>query len=510
MENPSNPSKTGLPATRRDVESSASESVAPLPLPKSGELPSPRDFRAVEMVPPSISFREEPATAIPSLAYNCPACGNVFASAVPGEARFCASCSSWVAIPGVKPIENTAENPDEKEPTTRTARKRIERTGDFKFKPFVLPDAAASQLEFERESLPEADSQQSQAPYLQAGPSVRKYGLGIAIVAVLLIFSAFTWGVVGLRKQYSAPNRSEPEPVSLAVLRSQAHVDAEETLRVFLSDSSVGTRAEWLIGGSELEQAIAEQAALAEASPGPGLPVFAETDYITAAELSEQDIRRGIYSLIYEPLEDVANLLGGPLLPADVSSGIEAPSFLEAAAAMDSLSRPAPRRALAIFVLQGDRMLLDWHVFVQTWNRSFSEFRDGELGEGPTRFRVLIAKDHRVFENNESFGNEIYRLWDPLHSQDVIRIQIDPHHPVAVQLRRDADELDANPDIAFMPRTATVDLSRDPDTQAVSLDKIVCWEFLGVGTQDVSESITTESKSPSIRTSGRINSSSGE
>jgi len=206
--------------------------------------------------------------------------------------------------------------------------------------------------------------------------------------------------------------------------------------------------------------------------PKPG-----ELDEISSLPLSAEDFQKGIAGLIYQRDPSVDLLPMNPL----IALGDRAAGPLEQMAMTSTLQGKKPRQALALFKRKDDRMLLDWDLFVQTWDRSLAAFRDGELGNGPMRFRVLVASDLPVFENGETLESAVFRLQDPLYVEDVIRVQtkcFSPEERKLLEFNRASRGTSAR---VGQARTATLDLIRDPESGRVKISRFVCWEFLGIG-----------------------------
>jgi len=211
---------------------------------------------------------------------------------------------------------------------------------------------------------------------------------------------------------------------------------------------------------------------------GPALPPLSAFDILSPGSLSEEDLRRGILLLLYQTTIESAPSPGIPRLPAGMQLAPNPAGVFAASSATDGPRPRTPRRALAFFRQDSQRIRLDWEVFIQTWDRSLAAFRDGRLGDGPMRFRVVIVRGAPTPESAGPTPSENFCLLDPLHAQDMIQIKVDSSAAPAPQL---AAMLAQNPDAASKPWAATLDLKRDPQTGLIYVHRFVCHEFLGLG-----------------------------
>ena len=379
-----------------------------------------------------------------------------------------------------KADESELEESSEKAKVSR----RFQRTGVWEFKPFVYTEDLEPTPDWDRSIVSVADDSTTPEASPAMSPNVPKYvpygfadtsrrGLWLTLgVGTMLVVIAEGAGVyVWFR---DAKPVAEGPVANLTDLSARANESAKVALSGFLAAKDASSLAERVIDGEKKLPAIERYLKENGSFPKPG-----ELDEISSLPLSAEDSKRGIAGLIYQrdPSVDLLPTNSLSLLPlASRKAGSIDPM------AMVSMSQgKKPRQALALFKRKDDRMLLDWDLFVQTWDRSLAAFRDGELGNGPMRFRVLVASDIPVFENGETMESAVFRMQDPLYVEDVVRVQtkcFSPEERKLLEFNRTSSGTSAR---VGQTRTATLDLVRDPESGRVGISRFVCWEFLGIG-----------------------------
>lgn len=405
-----------------------------------------------------------------------PSLPRVSASREPG------ACSAPV-IP-VKLEAEAGESILEEDSEKAKASRRFQRTGVWEFKPFVYTENLEPTPDWDKSIVPNADDASSTSGATAAPtllPNVPKYvpygfadtsrrglwltlGLSTVLVSMAAIAGVYVWS-------RDAKPAADGPISNLTDLSAKANESAKLALSGFLTAQDAASLAEYVIDGEKKLPAIERYLKKNGAFPKPG-----ELDEISSLPLSPGDSKKGIAGLIYrrDPSVD--------LLPTNsIPLAVQTAGPLERLAMVSSLQGKKPRQALALFKRQGDRMLLDWDLFVQTWDRSLAAFRDGELGNGPMRFRVLVASDIPVFENGETLENAVFRMQDPLCVEDVIRVQtqcFSAEERRLLEFDRTSSGTSAR---VGQARTATLDLIRDTESGRVEISRFVCWEFLGIG-----------------------------
>ncbi len=356
---------------------------------------------------------------------------------------------------------------------------RINRTGNFTFRPLGLEDIPNRLPAFDQE-LPESDPPRPSFPRNSTTTrSARITALRLKVVATVLLVVVATVVASGWslrdKKQQNLPVTVLP----VEELRMKLQAGALESLKAILAADDPAAIAKHLIGGAEMIPAIQDRLK----SAGPFQPL-SEEDVVSTIPMDESDLRRSFSGFHYQAALNDAMSLDSPLLTAGMASGSDGLSLLEGAAVIGNITAPAPRQAIALFAERKGQHLLDWDLFIQTWDRTLIAFSDGELGDGPLPFRVIMSRDKPVFANGESVDKPIIRMRDPLHATDILRVQVDTNDPPDVLLRPTPQALEKDPDAAVRERTATVSLLRDPETGRISIERIICWEYLGLGGWD--------------------------
>jgi len=400
--------------------------------------------------------------------------------------RVSASCQCGACSAPVK-LEAEEQGADELEGNESEAlvSRRFQRTGLWEFKPFVFtefleptPEWDKSIVAFDADPfVPEGSGAAAFSPHMPAyvpygfADAPRRglwlsLGLGMVLVLMAVVAGVYVWS----REPSSADGTSVvPDIVDFS---ARVNESAKLTLSGFLTAENAPSLAARVIDGEtklpEIKRYLAQNGALSK----PG-----ELDEISSIPISKDDLKRGIAGLIYQQDPPVDLMPMNPLIP--LAAKTVGP--LEQMAMASTLQGKKPRRALALFKRKGEQMLLEWDLFVQTWDRTLAAFRDGELGDGPMRFRVLVAADIPVSENGETLGSAVFRIQDPLHTEDIIRVQtkcFSSEERRLLEYDRTTPGMSAR---VGSSRTATLDLVRDPATGRIEISRFVCWEFLGIG-----------------------------
>jgi hypothetical protein len=360
---------------------------------------------------------------------------------------------------------------------------RFKRSGVFVFKPFVYTEDLEPTPDWDK-SIPPAAGTSAVAeiavspsmsvkvpeyvPYGIADTSRRGLWLTLGLGSTLVLMAAIAGGYVWYR---DAKPAADGPVSSLADLSAKANESVKVAFSGFLTAEDAQSLADRVINGEKKLPTIERYLEKNGSFPKPG-----ELDEISFLPLAPGDSKKGIAGLIYRR-DSPVDLLPTNSMPLAVQTA----GPLERLAMVSSLHEKKPRRALALFKRKDDQMLLEWDLFVQTWDRSLAAFRDGELGNGPMRLRVLVASDIPVFENGETLESAVFRMQDPLHTEDVIRVQT---QCFSHEERRLLEFDRTSPGISARlgkARTATLDLVRDPETGRIDIARFVCWEFLGLG-----------------------------
>jgi hypothetical protein len=251
---------------------------------------------------------------------------------------------------------------------------------------------------------------------------------------------------------------------------------AAERLDAFIGASDLEEKARNVVGGvsriSDMRELYGAAAPSDADTPASSFSHF---------DLEEFDKERGIFLMRYErPAQFDIREFFRPVAPIEVQYRVEQPDLLlSSVASLDNFSME-PVRVMAFFKLEGDGLLLDWDVFVQTKNRTLLEFVSSPQPGEVKSFRVVVNEDVQSTGQPDLSKVRYYRFADPAHTGDYVKV------PVAVSSREGRILQSLNwigmPGRGIPSQTATVRLAwaEGPDPQ-VELREVVCWEFLGLG-----------------------------
>ncbi len=251
---------------------------------------------------------------------------------------------------------------------------------------------------------------------------------------------------------------------------------ATEQLRGFMEAATPEEKAPYVIGGeSRLEEMRAFYAE--EEFDDGDIPLTA----FMHNELDMPDRQRGIFVMSYErPAQFSIREFFRPVAPLEVQYRVEEPDLLLSSFAMLENFAMDPVRVIAYFKQEGDTLMLDWEVFVQTKYRLMREFTSFPRPGTSRMFRVNIQEDIPDSLHADPELVRYYRIADPSNARDYVKVPV----AVASVLGRTLSELNwIGGEVGETPvRTATVVLGwttgADPKLR---LEELVCWEFLGLG-----------------------------
>ncbi|MBB5351743.1 hypothetical protein HNR46_001982 [Haloferula luteola] len=302
-------------------------------------------------------------------------------------------------------------------------------------------------------------------------------GLGVLAVAALFL------GSLGWRQSRVIAEETEITPNlsfdDFVVAHESLKREAAESFARFLAEEDALGKCRWLLGETRRLQELEDYL-----ESGGRFPVVTEGDQFHLSPMVLPDLKKGYLAIQYVPVELVELSLEKPILPSEVSSGAEAPGFLEEATmASVTVQQGRPNRAaLLVYQRRGERLLLDWEIFFQTWNRRLAAFRDGDLGDGPMRFCVLVSEDVAVSANGETRANSIFRIEDPVHEADHVRVEMMSFDPSLGPMRPVTTGQNVTDPLEMAkPRAATLDLKRDPKSGKVVIARFVGWGISGFG-----------------------------
>lgn len=241
--------------------------------------------------------------------------------------------------------------------------------------------------------------------------------------------------------------RNDAAAKEVNYLRDGWQKDAARVLRGYLAAKSAAEKLPFVLRGGELGEKIEDfhRGGINDDSDTPA-------DSFAINELTEDDRKRGIFMMIYQQ-------------PSAKDTATE------------------PQRVHAFFKRTSEGLKLDWEMFAQTKYRTLQKFVGRpEIGQTGV-FRVLMMED-ALDKNRAIAGMRTFRIVDPAHSTDPVRInvKVDSDAGRALSLVKWSSTEGNRP----VTRTATLELrwSGQPSAPELEISRLVCWEFLGLGGQE--------------------------
>lgn len=263
--------------------------------------------------------------------------------------------------------------------------------------------------------------------------------------------------------------------------------DAYKLLKDYMAATTSAEKVPYVLNGDRL-------AAKIEDFYGGGIINDTDTpaDGFSVYELTEEDRRRGLFMMIYDlpPQFDMKEFFR-PLASLEVQYGVDEADLLLSTLARVGNFALEPMRVHAFFKRTTKGLKLDWEIFAQTKYRTFQNFVElPEVGQTAV-FRVFIVED--VPEKGRAVaGTRTYRMVDPANTTDTARVnvKIDSETGRVLSLINWRDTKENHP----ITKTATVELKwvGEPDVPELSINRFICWEFLGLGGQETPATASTK------------------
>jgi hypothetical protein len=271
----------------------------------------------------------------------------------------------------------------------------------------------------------------------------------------------------------------DPAAQEAAYLRVGWQKDAQQLLAKYIQASTVEERLPLVIHGEamrgRLEKFYADDTVSDLDAPAAGFSAY---------ELSEEDAKRGFFMMVYDqPPQFKMKEFFMPLANLEVQYGVDEADMLLSAVSRAGNFSMEPLRVHAFFLRTPEGLKLDWEIFTQTKYRTLRNFVElpavGQTGV----FRVLIVED--VPRQGDAVeGERTYRIEDPANASDSARINVRVDSEVGRALSR--INWRGTKDKKPMAETATLELKWQGggDTLDLSIQRFICWEFLGLGGQE--------------------------
>ena len=263
--------------------------------------------------------------------------------------------------------------------------------------------------------------------------------------------------------------------------------DAYKLLKDYMAATTSAEKVPFVLNGEQLAPKI-------EDFYGGGVINDTDTpaDGFSVYELTEEDRKRGLFMMIYDlpPQFDMKEFFR-PLASLEVQYGVDEADLLLSTLARVGNFALEPMRVHAFFKRTPKGLKLDWEIFAQTKYRTFQNFAElPEVGQTAV-FRVFIVED--VPEKGRAVaGTRTYRMVDPANTTDTARVnvKVDSETGRILSLINWRDTKENHP----ITKTATVELKwiGEPDAPELSINRFICWEFLGLGGQETPATASTK------------------
>ena len=264
--------------------------------------------------------------------------------------------------------------------------------------------------------------------------------------------------------------------------------EARQVLSSFLAADTPAGKAAFSIRGSELLPQMT-------AFYGEGAIDDSDTPVsgFSVETLPAEDHKRGIFRMVYDqPPQFEMREFFRPLAPLEVQFGVREPDLLLSSLAKASNFSSEPVKVEVFFKRQPDGLKVDWETFVQTKHRTFRTFTELPDPGRSGIFRLFAVEDVPE-KGRASQGTKTYRLVDPAHKTDSVRVEV----PVDSELGRSLSILNWRGVEGARPVTKTVTLELEWTREAsprLAIKRFICWEFLGIGGQAVDGSAASGGK----------------
>ena len=313
----------------------------------------------------------------------------------------------------------------------------------------------------------------------------------LLVVLALILAGGGVWYFAAqeLGKNITPPvvqsHLGDPAVAEANYIRVGWQKDAGKLLKDYMAATTAAEKVPFVLNGEQLAPKI-------EDFFGGG--VINDTDTpaegFSVYDLTEEDRKRGLFMMIYDlpPQFDMKEFFR-PLASLEVQYGINEADLLLSTLARVGNFALEPMRVHAFFKRTGEGLKLDWEIFAQTKYRTFQNFVElPEVGQTGT-FRVFIVED--VPEKGRAVvGARTYRMVDPANTTDIARVNVKVDSEIGriLSLINWRDTKENHP----ITKTATVELKwiGEPNAPELSINRFICWEFLGLGGQEKSATVT--------------------
>jgi len=308
-------------------------------------------------------------------------------------------------------------------------------------------------------------------------PADRKEGgAGLLWGLATLVFLALLAGGFFLFKGAKVePVESSTETPMDRPASGRVDEKALDVLNRFLSASSLEEKAKYVIGKEETIPDMREfygGGDLAESE--------LKADFFSEWAMESSDTDRGIYLLEFnQPKQFKLRSLFVPITDLMTHFTFKEPDAQLRSKALRANFEMEAVRVHAYLKRIDHELLIDWHTYVQTKNRTFRDFIDYPVAGRKGTFRIGMSEEASSLYEEEGIRN--YRITDPAYAGEDIAV---------VSVRRDSrigkilEELAWTDILGKGParKGATLVLQWSEEANpTLQISNIICWEFLGVG-----------------------------
>ena len=345
------------------------------------------------------------------------------------------------------------------------------------------------------EPVPKAKKIKPEKPKKAKGGKTHSSGLIPAMLVVLALILAgggvWYFAAQELGKNITPPvvqsRLGDPAVAEANYIRVGWQKDASKLLKDYMAATTAAEKVPFVLNGEQLAPKIEDffggSVINDTDTPAEGFSVY---------DLTEEDRKRGLFMMIYDlpPQFDMKEFFR-PLASLEVQYGVDEADLLLSTLARVGNFALEPMRVHAFFKRTSQGLKLDWEIFAQTKYRTFQNFVElPEVGQTGT-FRVFIVED--VPEKGRAVvGARTYRMVDPANTTDIARVnvKVDSEIGRVLSLINWRDTKENHP----ITKTATVELKwiGEPNAPELSINRFICWEFLGLGGQETPATASTK------------------
>ena len=304
-----------------------------------------------------------------------------------------------------------------------------------------------------------------------------------ALASLVFLNNNEAGGLVPALEKPTHDKEDLPEPQKSVLTREDFigegwKIKAAESLRGFLGARSAKAKSNYVINGVDILDEMERFYAGAEEVDESDTPA----ESFVFQQLDIADRRRGLFLMRFERSSQIQmSDFFRPVATLEVQQGVEEPDLLLSALASKERFSAEPVRVMSFFKEKDEKLLLDWHVYTQTKYRLFKHFINTPRPGSEGVFRLMVREALPLGLSTEaSEGVRFFRFSDPAFGHDRVTVTV-PNAEANGQILSDVAWINI-PGKRDQNRYATVRLRwTDEEESRITLDEIVCWEFLGLG-----------------------------